>query len=214
MTFDRLGSLDALKFVLISTTNRADLDPYLDEFIQEAEARIAGDQRVREMTNRATLIVPAATPGADNGYAAPGDFLRIVSLSHTDDSFTPIRTTSPAGLVNAQRRYGATGKPRYVSVVGDRLYFGPEPNDTYILRLVYERALVPLTDESPTNWVLEQHPLLYKFGALAAAHRFLKYDERADYFDGLFEQQLEKIHLDNWNTEFGGTLERQFDPIG
>ena len=206
----KITSYGTLKTEVANYLNRSDLTTDIPQFIQGAEDRIRGDDRLRKIQFRGTFNATA------DGDSLPSDFARFESLYHDGPTYYgPVVVTTAGELPIQKARLGmATGVPAFVAPVDGQVYWAPVPDATYALKMVYYRDIVPLSDSITTNWVIDEYPSLYLYAAMSEAMGFLKHWERAEYWDGKFDQLAEKIHLATWNEEFSGSLQRNFQPIG
>jgi len=70
------------------------------------------------------------------------------------------------------------GFPYAYTIVACEFRIAPSPEAVYPLQIVYYRRLRALSDEYPTNWMLNRSPDAYLWGALKQAESFLRNDER------------------------------------
>jgi hypothetical protein len=173
-----------LKTEIANTLNRSDLTNDLALFIQGAEDRIRGDDRLRKLQYRGTFNASA------DGNDLPTDFAKLDALYHDGPTYYgPISIVGANELPLQKARLGQdTGVPRYAALVDGKVYWAPEPDATYALIMTYYRDIVPLSDSVTTNWVIDQYPHLYLYAALSEAEGFLKHWERSDYWDAKFER--------------------------
>jgi hypothetical protein len=61
------------------------------------------------------------------------------------------------------------GQPQVYAVSGSSLLIAPSPDAAYTIRLVYKQALPALSENNPTNWLLNKQPDLYLAASLAMA---------------------------------------------
>lgn len=188
--------------------NREDLAAVIPTFIALVDSDLKTELRSR--------IEVAATLNAPAGVASltlPPDVrvLNNVSIQGVYASFTrggPLKITTPALLdYYAGLSYNTPGQPRYCTLLeavdGTKtLTLTPTPDQDYTLNLVYDAVLGPLASNS-TNWVLTNHPLVYLYGALLHAAKYLKEDERVATWQAEYEAKLEKLRLDRENLKWG-----------
>lgn len=185
--------------------NRTDLSSVAPDFIALAEARFERDPRVRQPVS-ATIAV-----SADN-YSLPTTFKELIGLYHDGTSyFGPLRVVSLDQLAYEKAAHGDTGVPQAVAVVGSPtasvLRFGPEPNQSYSLKLIYNAAPEPLDATTVTsNWLLSEHPDIYLYGALVEAERYLQEDERLMVWEGRLQEALTELEISVNRREFSGRL--------
>jgi len=60
----------------------------------------------------------------------------------------------------------------------------------------------PLSNASPLNWILENHPDLYLYGALIEAEPYLKNDDRIATWRTLFDAELARTRKPNFSADF------------
>jgi len=83
----------------------------------------------------------------------------------------------PATNQHAAPAGGLMGTTRDVTAGVQATAAAPAPPQT--LTLVYTKGIFPLSDVSPTNWLLQQYPSLYLFGTLTMAEPYIGDDQRA-----------------------------------
>jgi hypothetical protein len=55
----------------------------------------------------------------------------------------------------------------------------PPATGSVTVIVTYQRGLPALSDDNPTNWLLNEHPDCYLFGSLVESEAFISVDERA-----------------------------------
>ena len=60
-----------------------------------------------------------------------------------------------------------TGTPRYFTVEGEKLIFAPTPDAEYQAKLLYYQIPDALVDDADADWLTQNAPNVYLFGALA-----------------------------------------------
>ena len=165
--------------------DRSDLSSRIPEFIVIGEARIGREVRSRLQEQRVTATT-------DDYVNVPSDFLemrsvwlttsgRIIPLQYvaTDALFTMYPTTT-------------SGCPKYFTIFGDEIRFGPLPDSSYTIELWYYKKLEALADES--NALFTRNPDLYLYAALCAAVPFLKNDNRIQVWESLYQQVKNQVN--------------------
>jgi hypothetical protein len=190
--------------------DRPDLDNAIPKFIQMAEASLARDPRLREVTCRGTFSLAA------DGVALPDDYKELESWYHDGPVyFGPIRITSASALSDHKRRYGTTGVPAYAAILDQRIYFAPEPDATYVTRMSYYRKVTPLAGSaSGTNWLLADNPDIYLYATLAEAAPYVRDDARVAFWRAELERRLEDFHQSVSNTQFSGRMRQMISGFG
>lgn len=201
----------SLQTQIANTLNRSTLTNDIPNFIQQFEGEARDDERIRDL-----LQIDPFTVSADN-VSLPSDFIGIESLTHVGPThFGPVEIVEPDSLALLLRNYGDTqGPPEYAAQVAGRLRFAPSSFDaSYDLRLTYWRTIRTLSATNPTNWLLTARPDIYLYGALVEAEPFLKNDERLTVWQTRLEQKIEKLAASIERSRFGGSLRRQYTPLG
>lgn len=184
--------------------NRSDLSDAIKVFIQNAEGSLSRDPRVRSLTDQ-TLSVSA------EDTALPSDFGQPESLYHDGSTyFGPLEivTSDKLGELKGDLDLETTGVPAYAAFLGDgaTLRVAPPPDQAYSLKFVYWRKVPRLSDASPTNWLLDDHPDIYLYAALVESAPYLKDDGRVPVWRGELDRRLEELHRSREAARFGGTL--------
>ena len=130
---------------------------------------------------------------ANSEVDIPADFLmvkRITSIDANGNEYTIYR--SPNDMVVASKP-NSIGDPdaclfeRRLS----KFFFAPSPGLGMDIKLTYYgliTSLVATTSTIATNAVLEILPAVYLFGVLMMVHRWAYNEERADYYERLYEK--------------------------
>lgn len=205
-----LATYSNLRDAIGEHLNRTDLtssEAITADLIKLAEAKFAREPRLRYLV-KADINVSA------DAYALPSGYRELVSLYHDGDTyFGPLKVVSPDRIAEHKSRLGDSGVPEVVAVVGTAnptLRFAPEPNQTFTFKLIYNSTLRgnELSGTNTSNWLLENHPDIYLYGALVEAEAYLQEDQRIAVWKQLLEESLRHYHIDQQRREFGGNLSR------
>lgn len=105
--------------------------------------------------------------------------------------------------------------PRFYTILGREIQVAPEPNAATVVEMVYYKKIVLGTADSDTNWLLEEAPDVYLFGALTMANAYLKHDERVQtWADRLSNAMTELNNMAMRNQYSGGPLNRSSSSMG
>ena len=185
---------------------RTDLTAVIPDFIQLAEARMARDPRVRQLTIEDPFVIDAATETVPTGFSA----IESLFIIGDNNKYLTIETVDPGGLPEVQQRHQPSGTPRAVAFQDDTtLRFAPVPDQAYDAVLIYWEGVSALSDSNTTNWILTNHPDIYLYGALIESAPYMKDDERIAVWGTRYEAALEELHRHNNETRFGGELIRR-----
>lgn len=154
-----LGTYGQLKTAVATWLHRTDLTDVIPDFVTLAEANIRKDVRCRAMEDSTAVTLVSTT------LALPDEFLAVrrVVLDDcpqryvTPEQFYPLRES----LTDAY------------TINGESFVF---QSSTGSLSIDYYAGFAPFVEESDTNWLLENYPEIYLFGALAEAAPFIGKD--------------------------------------
>lgn len=187
-----------LKTNIASYLNRSDLTDQMDMFIDNVEGEVNRRVRRKEMIKRATTT-------ADAQYLSlPNDWLEAINVEITSNNFSPILQQSIESLdIYRKSINNKTGQPVYFAFVDDTMELAPTPDASYTLQLTYYGKIDALSDSNTSNFLSNNHPDVYLYGALKHASIYLMEDERVAMFSQLFEKALEELKMEQEKAEFG-----------
>lgn len=85
--------------------------------------------------------------------------------------------------------------------------FGPYPDNAYSIQGTYYQAIPALNSGNPTNWVIQQAPMMLLSACILAAAPFLKDAQLLSLHQGLYTQKLQALIMrDRAQTHGGGAL--------
>jgi hypothetical protein len=187
-----------LKTNIANYLNRSDLTGQMDMFIDNVEGEVNRRVRRKEMIKRATAT-------ADAQYLSlPTDWLEGINVEITSNDFSPILQQSIESLdIYRKSINNKTGQPVYFAFVDDTMELAPTPDTSYTLQLTYYSKIDALSDSNTSNFLSNNHPDVYLYGALKHASIYLMEDERVAMFSQLFEKALEELKMEQEKAEFG-----------
>ena len=154
--------------------SRRDLRAEIPSWIELGEAYAARKINLTdgEMVTTKNFVVDQETIAMPAGFKRPIHFeiqtpnlrkLNVVSW----DKFSDVKDNDEGGQY-----------PRVVTFLGKTAYFAPTPKTTDQLRIIYYGKPDPLSEENPTNDLLEMGPDAILYSALMYSAPFLGEDER------------------------------------
>ena len=197
-----ISTYTELKSAVADWLNRDDLAAVVPTFIALAETSMERALRTRKMLVRANATI-------DTQYSAvPSDFLEIRSMKITSSSpIQPMYAQTMEAMDDLDAKNPGTGKPVYFCVVGNQIRVHPAPSGNYTAELAYYSTINKLSTSVASNWILSSHPDAYLYGALLQAAPYLKDDERAGVWTGLYVAAIEAIKTaDERAASSGGAL--------
>lgn len=188
-----------LKSAVADWLNRTDLTTRVPDFITIGEAEIR--RRLRDMA-RATATV------SSEYSEVPTDFGSVITFDLNTSPPQPLEYLSPDQFtMDGPIWSGTTGQSLYYTIVAGEFRFMPVPASSYTARLTYWRKITPLAADVATNWVLDDHPDVYLYGALQASAPFLKDDSRAAMWGQMFETALQGVERMTIRDALGANLQ-------
>lgn len=177
--------------------NREDLTDQIPMFIELAEARIRRDLRDRRQQVRSEAMVYAEY------MTLPCDHVETIRVI-ADDKILRL-----ADKFNIER-FEILGPVAFYRHYNDQLQFMPAPDPDKGVRVVleYVAEVTPCSDTSPNNWLLEQSPDLYLFGALLAAEGYLHDDGRIPIWTQAYGEAVSALNMASDKAEYSGTALR------
>jgi len=201
----KLTNYTELKSNIADFMHRADLGDIIPTFIQLAESKIANNIKGRKLS---TSVTTTLTAGVET-LALPADYVSMQSVVILSNPQVVCELISDHQLAN-YNSLGRTGIPQFYNIVGDNIYFSLKPDYNYSVKLTYETKLVSLSNLVPTNFILDNYPYLYLYGALIEGSIFANdltqvqlYQQKYD--DAIYEV-LRKFGEESWS----GNVMRSF----
>lgn len=188
-----IDSYEALRGALARWIHRADAIAAIPDYIALAEARITADlMTVRPMwqRSRATLPMGAST------LALPNDCMSFVGCAIVLS--TELKELPVVALPRVQWSGVDVAEPTCCAVSGEVLHFYPAANQAYTVELVYHRRLPALGDSVSSNWVLEQAPQLYLYGALIESAGFTSETAKIPQWQSMYAAALDRLSKISW----------------
>lgn len=180
--------------------NRSDLTAEIPEFITSVEAdsnTFLASNPVRPMA--AETIGTFTTVEIE----LPPDYLDVLQLSLSNGSTTWVASrlalnsdfTYMADKALAPGQHYDSTLPQQFKVFSGSIVFPAAPPYELSYTFDYWAKVAAVNDTNATNWLMDNHPNVYKFGTLAhAAHRIRDYDFR-DENKELFQNELGAVLL-------------------
>jgi len=191
-----IGEFNTLVNTVRAWTNRDDLtDIQITEFIAIAEARFNRIIRHPEMEE----IVTAMLTTGNNDL--PDDFLAMRSIYLGTQE---LRAMTPSALI---REYGTdAGISVAYTIQGSgprKIRLGPQPSSDTSVTIVYYKKIIGVNENNADNWLLNEHPDLYLYGALLAAEAYLANDDRLPIWKSAFDEALAEIDRSAQRDRYG-----------
>jgi hypothetical protein len=185
-----------LKTSVADFLNRDDLTSAIPTFISLAEAQIARDVRSWRQEKRVETTL-------DERYELlPSDFLEAKRLEL--DSGEQLRLIATEDMSKYRQENNVAAKPRFYSIATNQFEFYPSPTGNETLSLVYAARVPALSDEEPTNWILELYPDVYLYGALIHSAGYLQEDARSGQWAQLYGAAVSGVNMESDKARYSG----------
>lgn len=195
-----IATYSDLKAAVPNWLRRADLAAMAPDFIMLAEREMDRVLRTALQLAQQSLTIDAEF------IAAPASFRMVRGIRLTSGGSRALLEVTPEQMLKKKAAARVlTAAPRWFTVIGAQIELWPVPDKAYAATVELQAGIVPLSDDSPTNWILTGHPDAYLFGALAAGAAYAKNDDRAAAFQAQFERVLGDIQ-EALRTSYDRTL--------
>ena len=183
-----------LKTAIASWLNRSDLSAVpLGQFVLAVETDLRNEVETREYEQLATGTMVA------DGFTAPLDYIRTRTLVVADHVYSYLPPETYAQKVDND----STG--RWYTINGaDFSVLGGTGED---YELLYYAQLAPLTVDADSNWILENAPDVYLWGACKYGSVFLKDMDGMNSYGVMYEQAKAKLNRTETKARYGSPLQ-------
>lgn len=168
--------------------DRSDLATFCADFIALCEADINLVLRARRQIKTATLSLDT-----DSRATIPSDYLEFRNVTALTSPRRRLEAVAP-GTRDDAYPFRQAGFPSVFSVEGNEIMV--LPMTTADIEMEYFAKVPALSEDEPSNWLLEKVPNLYLFGSLKHANAFISNMDRASMFGGLFNGVLDALVRD------------------
>lgn len=161
------------------------------DFMRLAESRLNRSLRVRQMEQNAIVDVTTGTG------VLPDDYLQYRRVYV--DGKAPMEGVDSTWALS---RYpsSSAGDPCVFYIRGSSITVAPSYTGEIILD--YYQAIPTLTDDDPTNWVLDGLPNLYLYGALVEAEPYMFNDPRIQTWGTMFDRSINDLRREDIGSRY------------
>ena len=177
-----LDTYTNLQSAIADWLNRSDLTSQIVDFISLAEGKMTILFALKSDENEATL----STVTGSRYVSLPWDYDLPIGLWYT--LWSPRREI----LYRPVEQLGYSNVSTYPSFWGvdnGKIAFDCNASGVYQLLFRY-RSQKSLSVSNQSNWILDNYPQVYLYGALAQAAVFLPGEDRLQTFQGLFDEAM------------------------
>ncbi|MCB4862387.1 hypothetical protein K7W03_22615 [Sphingobium sp. PNB] len=200
-----IGNYDDLVAMVGNWLDRDDLNDRIPEFVSLLEARL---NRLLRTVMQETPVTWAIT---GEEYALPDDFRKMRRIYPAGQPNRPLAEISSSQLPD----WAYSGFAQVYAIEGRTLRFSPAPtaDAPLTVQAVYWRRIPPLGSFQPTNWILDEHPDIYVWGALHQAATYIRDPDAIDtckaYLDEAIAEVQSASRKDAWGGPLAPTVARQ-----
>lgn len=197
------GTYTGLQASIADWLHRTDMTSVIPDLVILAEARIARDLRLRRQISTTTLSSVASTASV----SLPTDYLEVENISCSSGGVERNMEFVTLERLNIKYPEGSgDGVPVVYTLEGDTVRLGPVPDAVYSLPLVYYARISPLATTA-TNWLLQYHPNVYLFGALAESADYTQSDQIAKW-EGKYAAGIKSLQDSDDRSMYSGAALR------
>jgi hypothetical protein len=175
----------------------------IPDFIALAEADINRKLRHYKMIERVDAVL-------DSRYVqVPNNWLETVRFNITASTTVKLDFIGPEDMLEKRQNNSDTaGISRYYTQMGEAIEVFPTPAAEYPMQLAYYAQIPSLSDSVTFNWLLQDQPDVYLYGALMQSAPYLLDDARTQTWAGLYQNGLASLQKASDDTRFGGSGRR------
>lgn len=192
-----LNSYAALQASIGDFLNREDLTTVIPDFITLAEAQIQRDVEHWRMEKRAEVTL------TDRYTALPADFVKPIRLYVTGANRHLVPITQGEMQDKRYNSGDVAGTERFYSITAGEVEIFPSPSSG-TLEMYYVGKIPALSDANTSNWLLDEAPGVYLYGALSQTAPYLKDDERLIVWSTLYTNAVNALNQASMNAKWGG----------
>lgn len=189
-----------LKAEIADFLNRDDLGTTASTFIQLAESQFNRDIRHWRMEDRQ---IANAT---EQYLTKPTDWVETIRMHVTGSGTSVIDLISRAEMAERRAKVNNTaGDPCFYTHSGNTFELYPTPSASTEIELLYYAKIPALSDSNTTNWLLDEAPDLYLYGALIHTAGYLHEDARMGTWAQLYGAAMQKLNSSSEKARFSGS---------
>ena len=192
-----------LKTSITDFLNRDDLDTATPTFISLAEADMQRKIRHWRQEKRSNANL-------NSRYSdVPSDFLEVIRFGVSGGNHSTLEIISQGDMLDLRMKSrDASGSPRYYALTAGEIELFPTPSAVTATELYYYSKIDGLSDSNTSNWLLENHPDAYLYGALVHSAPYLADDARVAVWASLYQNAISSINAESETIKFGGSGRR------
>jgi hypothetical protein len=197
-----ITNYSTLQTAIADFLNRDDLTAVIPTFIQLAEAQMNREIRHWKMEQRAT----GQQSGGDQYMQIPADWLETIRFTLTGSGTSALTLASRAAIadIRAKNENVSTVLPYYYTHADGQFELYPTPVETTDFELLYYQKIPDLATNS-TNWLLEEAPDAYLYGALLHSAPYLAEDARVAVWAQMYSAAVQNVNAASEKAQYSGS---------
>jgi hypothetical protein len=196
-----LSTYGELKTAIADWLDRDDLTSVIPDFVTLAKSRIDTDVRVRRQEKRSVETT------SSEFVTLPDDYIDMRSVQLNTNPARRLRPLTPAQA--DEQAWRENGEPVWYAIYGNVLQLWPKPDGSYDIEITYVATFEDFTQDSDSNWLLENHPDLYLYGSLLAAEPYVGNDERVQVWAAKYQEAVDRVNARANEGRFGPGMQMQ-----
>ena len=193
-----LSTYDELKQSIANWSDRDDLSNFIPDFIALTEARFNRELRLRSMEQKEY----ATTVGGQANYALPTNYLQMREFRLNTNPTVSLQYVSPE-IYEAWNL--GSGQPKWYTIIANEIRLGPVPAGAYEMEMLFWRKFPNLSSTHTTNWMLQNAPDVYLYGALLELEPFIQNDARINVWAAGYQKAVTDIQLQDDKDRHSGS---------
>jgi len=193
-----LSTYDELRTAIANWSDRDDLSNFIPDFIALTEARFNRELRLRSMEQKWY----ATTIGGQANYSLPPNYLQMREFRLNTNPTVSLQYVSPE--IYESWNVGS-GQPKYYTIIANEIRLGPAPAGAYEMEMLYWAKFPSLSPTHTTNWMLQNAPDVYLYGALLELEPFIQNDARINVWAAGYQKAISDIQLQDDKDRHSGS---------
>jgi hypothetical protein len=187
-----------LQTSIANWADRDDMGSFIPDFIALCEARFNRELRLRAMEQK----WEADTIGGQANYALPPNFLQMREFRLNTNPTVSLRYVSPE-IYEAWNL--GSGQPTFYTIIANEIRLGPVPSGVYNMEMLYWAKFPNLGGTTTSNWMLQNAPDVYLYGALMEMEPFIQNDARIAVWAAGYQKAISDIQLQDDKDRHSGS---------
>lgn len=180
-------------------SGRTDIGNRIPMFIRSFENQFSRDNNLQQMYVSSGLL----TPDANGAVTLPTDSANWDQFIWSNGGISgQLALVTPAWAASLDQTTGTV--PRFAYIQNNKLYVAP--NGPCSVTISYYQKLSNLSSVTTTNWLLNDAPEVYLWGALTQVAAFAQDAEAYSLWNGKYQEALESLNTTDTGRWSGAAM--------